>query len=81
MIKQKLYLDTSVPSRYHDDKRPEEKRVTQLWWKNELPKYEVVLSAVTVEEVQKTGDSDIRNKLLELINDIKALPVTQSVRR
>jgi len=75
-MKQKIYLDSSVPSRYYDDERPEEKRVTRLWWKNELPEYEVVVSAVTVGEIQKTEEPDIRDKLLELIKDIKALPVT-----
>jgi len=76
MMKQKLYLDTSVPSRYYDDKRPEGKRVTRLWWKNDMSKYAVVLSAVTVGEIQKTEDLDIRDKLFELITGIKALPVT-----
>ena len=33
MKREKIYLDTSVPSRYFDENRVEEQKITQLWWK------------------------------------------------
>ncbi len=72
----KIYLDTSVPSAYYDEEKPERQRITQLWWENELPKYDVVISSITLSELEKTPDLDKRTKFLELIKGIEILPIT-----
>jgi len=75
-MKQKVYLDTSVPSRYYDDKRPEEQRITRLWWKNELPGFEAVISEVTSKELEATPDEEKQKKLLGLVKEIPVVDVT-----
>jgi len=79
-MKQKIYLDSSIPSRYHDDKRPEEKRVTQLWWKNDMPKYETSISELTMEELRATPDIELRKKLLGLVDAIRIIEITDEAR-
>jgi len=76
-MKQKVYLDTSVPSRYYDDKRPEERRITRLWWENDMPKYDTLVSGVTVREMEATPEKELQEKLLELIKEFEVLEETE----
>lgn len=76
-MKQKLYLDTSILSAYYDDEKPERQKITQMWWKNEMQGYEVLLSRVTVDELEATKNIDKRNNFLGLVENIKILPLTQ----
>lgn len=79
-MKQRLYLDTSVPSAYYDDEKPERQKVTQRWWENEMGKYELVISRVTLDELEATKDVDRRNKFLGLVEGIEILPITKECR-
>ena len=79
-MKQRLYLDTSVPSAYYDDEKPERQKVTQGWWGNEMGKYELVISRVTLDELEATKDVDRRNKFLGLVEGIEILPITKECR-
>jgi len=75
-MKQKVYLDTSIPSRYYDDERPEDRRITRLWWKNELPAFEAVIFEVTSKELEATPDEEKQKRLLVLVKDIPVVKVT-----
>jgi len=75
-MKKKIYLDSSIPSRYHDYVRPQEQRITQLWWKNELPSFDVVISEVTSKELEATPDEEKQKKLLGLVKGIPVVDVT-----
>lgn len=77
---QKLYLDTSVPSAYYDDEKPERQRITKLWWENDLSGYDVVLSRVTVDELEATNDREKREKFSKLINGFRVLNITPDCR-
>ncbi len=59
MKKETLYLDTSVPSAYHDDRAKERKEATIKFWKEVLPLYQVYISEITIEELEAT-----KNELL-----------------
>jgi len=77
---QKLYLDTSVPSAYYDDEKPERQRITRLWWENDLPTYEVVVSKVTVDELEATKDKGKKEKFSKLIDEFRVLGITPECR-
>lgn len=77
---QKLYLDTSVPSAYYDEEKPERQRITKLWWENDLSGYEVVVSRVTVDELEATKDKEKREKFSNLIDKFRILNITSDCR-
>ena len=77
---QKLYLDTSVPSAYYDDEKPERRRITKLWWKNDLPQYEALVSRVTIDELEATKDTGKRERFSKLIEGFRILNITPECR-
>ena len=79
MEKEKIYLDTSVPSAYYDNREPFRMELTRAWWKEELNKYEVFISAVTKTEIGRTQDEEKKRQLLELIKDFFVLDITKEV--
>ncbi|OIO76063.1 MAG: hypothetical protein AUJ85_01420 [Elusimicrobia bacterium CG1_02_37_114] len=77
-MKEKIYLDASVPSAYFDDREKNRQKITQKWWKEVLfNKYEVYISEVVESELGDTKDIKRRQELLELVEDIKSLELTQ----
>lgn len=79
MNREKIYLDTSVPSAYYDERQTERMRVTQIWWKNELLKYDVLISEITTRELGATPDLDKRKKLLKLVEAFPVVTVTSEI--
>jgi len=67
MKKETLYLDSSVPSAYFDDRVQWRMEETQEWWHNELPKYEVFISPTVIAEITDTRNEKRREELLDLI--------------
>lgn len=84
----KIYLDTSVPNAYMDDKNPFRKEITREFW-NKLKDYEVFVSDIVIKEIEDIGDTARRKDLLGLIsefrklssdeNEIKALSIEPSM--
>ncbi len=76
MNKDRLYLDTSVPSAYFDERNPTRQQITQSFWKRALEEYEVAVSSVTVGEILKTPDEARRQQMLELIEPLHQLELS-----
>lgn len=72
--KLKLYLDTSVISFYYAEDAPEKMPVTREFFGEILAKdkYEVCLSSLVIEELEKTSDLDHRARLLTFANQLDA---------
>ena len=70
--KLKIYLDTSVPNAYLDNKNPIRQEVTKGFWAK-LDQYKVFISDVVVEEIEATGDEDKKIHLLDLIKEFEKL--------
>ncbi len=68
----KIYLDTSVPNAFLDDKNPIRQDVTKALW-TKLDQYDVFISDIVIEEMEATGDEVIRKKLLDLIKGFTIL--------
>ena len=71
MRKLKVYLDTSVTSYLSQEDAPERMKDTLELWKDFANgKYDVYLSQVTLDEIEKCSESK-RNKLYDYLSDIE----------
>jgi hypothetical protein len=73
MEKVKVYLDTTVSSAYYDDRAPDRKRLTRLFWAERLPDFEPVISNIVLSEIRDTPDEEKRRKMEELVQGFEAL--------
>jgi predicted nucleic acid-binding protein len=73
MIKPKVYLDTTVPSAYHDDRTPDRQRLTKEFWTERLPDFECVISTIVLIEINDTPDAERRDNIEGLIDDFEVL--------
>ncbi len=71
MIRPRLYLDTSVPSAFFDDRAPDRQRLTQRFWREQLQAYKPVLSDLVLEEISKTPDPHRRAEILHLVEPLE----------
>jgi rRNA-processing protein FCF1 len=71
MKKLRLYLDTSTINFIFADDAPEKKEITIDFFDNYVKqnKFEVFVSDVVIEEIEKTKDVKKRNKLLTTISE------------
>ena len=72
-MQESIYLDTSVPSAYYDNRAKERKEATFNFWKDILPNYKVFISEITLEELRSTKNVVLRNHFLKLVSHFKIL--------
>ena len=53
MGKVKLYVDTSIPSAFHDTSKPLRQLMTQKWFEFDAIDYELYTSGITIQEIEK----------------------------
>ena len=51
MIKQKIYLDTTVPSAYFDDRAPDRQKLTRDFWNERLLSFTPIISTIAPPEL------------------------------
>ncbi|MCK4763698.1 MAG: type II toxin-antitoxin system VapC family toxin [Candidatus Aminicenantes bacterium] len=66
-MKTKLYLDTSIPSAYYDYSKPLRQLITQKWFENETHLFDVYISVLTIEEIDRLGNITRRENIKNLI--------------
>lgn len=71
----RVYLDTSVFSAYLDDAAPDRRDATREFW-DRFPEFEVAASVLTRMELAQTLDEKKRAGLLDLLQGITLLEVT-----
>jgi hypothetical protein len=72
-IKPKIYLDTTVPSAYFDERSPERQALTAAFWEERMPLFFPHVSQVVIREVDRTPDPDHRQRMLQLLEPIDEL--------
>jgi len=77
MKKETLYLDTSVPSAYYDQRDKSIQKQTVYFFHKKLKNYEVYISEITMAELGRTKESSRRKQLLALVEGITILPRTE----
>jgi predicted nucleic acid-binding protein len=73
VIKAKVYLDTTVPSAYFDDRAPDRQQLTQQFWTARLPDFEPVVSTIVLLEVRDTPDDERRVRMESLLTGFHVL--------
>ncbi|MBI3973861.1 MAG: PIN domain-containing protein [Chloroflexi bacterium] len=71
----KLYLDTSIPSVYHDPRDRRIRRVTRTFWATLSGRHTGTISTLVLAEIAR-AKPEKRVQLLELVADLEVLPVT-----
>lgn len=67
----KIYFDTSIISAYFDHKKPVRQLMTEKWIENESKKYEIFISTLVLDEINKNKDENLKIKMLNLLNELK----------
>jgi predicted nucleic acid-binding protein len=80
MKKETLYLDTSVPSAYYDDRAKERQKATVKFWKDVLPNYQVYISEITIEELEATKNELLRRNFRRLVRGFKILRANEKIK-
>lgn len=68
----RLYLDTSVPNAYFDEKNLYRQEITRQFW-SRLKDYDVLISDLVIREMKATGNKKLRNELTELVKHFELL--------
>ena len=68
-LKLRVYLDTSVFSAYIDERAPERRAETEEFWKR-LHQYDVSTSDLARQELSRTPDPALRDKLVKLLEGL-----------
>lgn len=70
----RIYLDTSIPSTYFDDRTPDRQAVTRDFWdKALLHGHELQISEIVILEIAQNPNEEKRKKVLELVRDLPEL--------
>jgi predicted nucleic acid-binding protein len=75
----RIYLDTSVISAYFDERNPERKFLTELFFK-QIEMFDAYVSEVVLAEIDDTRDLQLRAKLRDKAISLKVLPIEEESR-
>jgi len=74
----KIYLDTSVISALFDERNPERKSLTEAFFA-EIGNFETFISEITVAEIERTPDMELRSKMKDTVSRFSVLSLTDDV--
>ncbi|MCP4265851.1 MAG: type II toxin-antitoxin system VapC family toxin [Candidatus Brocadiaceae bacterium] len=81
-MKQKIYIETTIPSFYYEVRTEPEmiamREWTQDWWNNQQHHYDLVTSIPVIEELEN-GDHPSKQATLELISNLPILPIHEEI--
>ena len=75
----KLYLESSVISMYFQDEALYLKGLTRKFWLEVLPRFDVSISEIVIEEIEATPELDLREALEDLVENFDILEVSKDV--
>lgn len=76
----KIYLDTSVISALFDNSNPERKSLTKDFFR-QIKNLEVYVSEITILEVDRTPDKELRKRMKKVISDYFPLTFSNEVEK
>jgi hypothetical protein len=68
-MKQKLYLDTTIPSAFYDTSKPIRQLITQKWFENDAKNYHLYISSITILEINKISNINKKESIEKLLID------------
>ena len=69
----RVYLDTTVPSAYYDDRAPDRQRLTQEFWQSRRLEMDAVISTITLLEIRNTPNKNKRQTMEYLVQNLTVL--------
>ena len=80
-MKPTVYIETTIPSYYHDRREEIAKEIarTRQWWDKERGEYECFVSPVVLEELQE-GSYPHREECISLVGDFPSLALVGEIR-
>ena len=72
-------MDTSVISALYDERNPERRKLTEMFFGKAFD-IDFYLSAVTIVELDRTPDVALRRRMRERVSPFTVLPVTKNIR-
>ena len=78
--KMRVYLDTSVISALFDERNPERKSLTEAFFGG-IGNFEAFISEITVVEIERTPNTELRSKMKDAILQFSVLSLTDDVER
>lgn len=81
MRKIQVYLDTTVPSAYLDDRVPYRQQLTQQCWNGRLQGFHLVISTLVKKEIDDTPDMEKRKQLQRLVQGFEVLSIDEEANR
>ncbi len=73
MIRPRVYLDTTVPSAYYDERTPYRQRLTKQFWTERLSDFDAVISTIVLLEMRDTPDVNRRTDMETLVGGFEVL--------
>src|SRR3990172_4522351 len=80
MKKETLYLDTSIPSAYYDNRVKDRQVATIKFWREVLPQYQTYISEITEEELSATKDDVLRRNFKRLVKGFEVLRINEKIK-
>lgn len=78
--KMKIYLDTSVPSAYYDDEKPERQELTKEFW-SKIKNTKIYISELVNQELDLIEDESLKKKMFNLIENFEVLKLTEEIKK
>src|ERR671930_1428664 len=75
VMKQSIYLETSVVGAYLDNGEPFRRDLTIRWWEHEMPEYRAVVSPLVVRELERVPEPH-RTGYLKLAAQVESVELT-----
>ncbi len=82
MMKRRVYIETTIPSYYHEIREDPEsiakRQWTREWWNNHRHNYELVISPSVMDELER-GNYPTKIDTLKLIAGLPLLEITENI--
>ena len=82
MINMSLYLDTTIPSYYYDQRKSLDiryrRKITRDWWNNEKDFFSLYISELVLVELQR-GNYPQKEKVIRLVKNVSILPIVSEI--
>ncbi|GAI15534.1 unnamed protein product, partial [marine sediment metagenome] len=76
-----ILISVSIPSAFCEKSQLERRKITRKWWNNEISRYEVLVSRLTIEEIEALKTKEKREAILSLIQDFPVLENSPAAER
>jgi hypothetical protein len=80
-MKTRIYLDTTVPSVFLDDRTPDRQELTRDFWNHRMNDFEPVISDVVIKEIRDTPDVAKLEAMEKLVINFPVLALDPEARQ